>query len=105
MGISVLADGCCTCIYINLKILYFHLQPPPPPRIKSKMDSLIFMSDSVKTTRLEESVAVNNRHSEPQSDAPAIRKDVNEKEIEVEVEAENVERPVDLYKVLCFLFK
>lgn len=77
------------------------MQPPPAPRIKSKMDSLIFMSDSVKAPRLEESVAANNdRYSAPQSDAPEISRDVT-KEIEADIEVENVERPVDLYKVLC----
>lgn len=75
-------------------------QPPPAPRIKSKMDSLIFMSNSVKTPRLEESIAANNdRYSAPQSDAPEMSRDVT-KEIEADVEVENVERPVDLYKAI-----
>ncbi|KAK9203946.1 hypothetical protein WN943_014203 [Citrus x changshan-huyou] len=75
-------------------------KPPPAPRIKSKMDSLIFISDSVKAPRLEESVAANNdRYSAPQSDAPEISRDVT-KEIEADIEVENVERPVDLYKAI-----
>lgn len=62
------------------------------------------MSDSVKATKLEESVAANNsRYAAPQPTAQ-ISKDVTDKEVEAEVEVENVERPVDLYKVLFFLF-
>ena len=81
---------------------YCHLQPPPVPRMRSKMDSLIFMSDSVKPTKLEESDAVNKGpYPTTQSDAQEMSKiEVTE----VEVEVENVERPVDLYNVLfnCF---
>ncbi|KAL5748960.1 hypothetical protein ACOSQ2_026257 [Xanthoceras sorbifolium] len=76
-------------------------KPPPAPRIRSKMDSLIFMSDSVKPTKLEESDAVNKVPcTAPQSDVPGMSKNVAEKETEVEVEVENVERPVDLYKAI-----
>jgi G patch domain-containing protein 1 len=66
------------------------------------MDSLIFTSDSAKATIVEETVAAN-RDSFPtaQSDAQGISQDIaNKEEIEAEVEVENVERPVDLYKVL-----
>lgn len=54
-------------------------KPPPAPRMRSKMDSLIFMPDLVKAANPEE---------------------VADRELEVEVEVENVERPVDLYKAI-----
>ncbi|TXG51534.1 hypothetical protein EZV62_024058 [Acer yangbiense] len=77
-------------------------KPPPVPRMRSKMDSLIFMSDSVKPTKLEESDAVNKGpYPMPQSDAQEMSK-IEETEVEVKVEVENVERPVDLYKNMAF---
>lgn len=75
-----------------------HLQPPPAPRMRSKIDSLIFMSDTGKATKLEETVAAN---ADPKSDVHKISTNEADKEIEVEVEVENVERPVDLYKVFA----
>ncbi|XP_050237818.1 G patch domain-containing protein TGH [Mercurialis annua] len=73
-------------------------KPPPPPKIRSKLDTLIFTSDSVKATTLKE----NGDHiSFLQSNTQEIRKDVADSEKEVEiVEVENVERPVDLYKAI-----
>lgn len=69
--------------------------------MKSKMETLIFTSDSGKDTKAEE-IVITKGVSFPvaQSDAEGLSKDVADKESEVEVEAENVERPVDLYKVL-----
>lgn len=59
------------------------------------------MPDTVKTTKLEESTAgIRDRHSSRQSGAEEKNKDAADKEVEAEVEVENVERPVDLYKVL-----
>lgn len=66
------------------------------------MDSFIFLPDSVKPTKLEESDAVNKGpYTAPQSDAQEMSKNVADKETEVD----NIERPVDLYKVLinCFI--
>lgn len=78
------------------------MQPPPPPRPRSKMDSLIFMPDSIKAAKAEESAAVNKEPLSVSRWDSEEKRRVIEKEIEVEVEAENVERPVDLYKVhLC----
>ncbi|KAK2663553.1 hypothetical protein Ddye_002127 [Dipteronia dyeriana] len=75
-------------------------KPPPAPRVRSKMDSLIFMSDSVKPTKLEESDAVNKGpYPTPQSDAQEVGK-IEGTEVEAKVEVENVERPVDLYKAI-----
>ncbi|XP_062159896.1 G patch domain-containing protein TGH [Alnus glutinosa] len=77
-------------------------KPPPAPRMRSKMDSLIFTSDSAKATKVEETVAANrDSFPTPQSDAQGISQDIaNKEEIEAEVEVENVERPVDLYKAI-----
>ncbi|KAK2986131.1 hypothetical protein RJ640_024680, partial [Escallonia rubra] len=66
-------------------------KPPPAPRMRSKMDSLIFMPDSVKDAKVEETAALRK-------DLSSESKEVTD--IEVEVEAENVERPVDLYKAI-----
>lgn len=58
------------------------------------MDSLLFMPDSVKPGKVEETT--KGRLS---LDVKEIDKEVD-KQIEVNVEVENVVRPVDLYKVL-----
>jgi hypothetical protein len=69
--------------------------------MRSKIDSLIFTSDSAKATKVKETVAANrDSFPTPQSDVQGISQDIANKEIEAEVEVENVERPVDLYKVL-----
>ncbi|KAG2667261.1 hypothetical protein I3760_15G105100 [Carya illinoinensis] len=76
-------------------------KPPPAPRMRSKIDTLIFTSDSVKSTKVEETPTANrDSHPTPQFDVQGIRQDASSKEIEVEVEVENVERPVDLYKAI-----
>ncbi|KAK6276040.1 hypothetical protein POUND7_005749 [Theobroma cacao] len=72
-------------------------KPPPPPRMRSKMDSLLFMPDSVQGAKLED-VITNRDLPVAQTDAHKTIGDVAEKEIEIEVE--NVERPVDLYKAI-----
>lgn len=77
------------------------LQPPPAPRMRSKMDSLIFTSDSIKATRMEEpTTAKKSITPVQQSENQDVTKNIEENETELEVEVENVERPVDLYKVL-----
>lgn len=69
--------------------------------MRSKMDSLIFTSDSVKTSKFEEIVTANrDQVSVLQTDTQEISKDVAHGKKEIEVQVENVERPVDLYKVL-----
>nr|GMC60219.1 G patch domain-containing protein TGH [Ipomoea batatas] len=71
-------------------------KPPPAPRARSKMDSLIFMTDSVKSAKVEESVT-DRLFSVSEASQEEIR---TQKEIEAEIEVENVERPVDLYKAI-----
>ncbi|XVE56710.1 hypothetical protein DITRI_Ditri04bG0032700 [Diplodiscus trichospermus] len=71
-------------------------KPPPAPRMKSKIDSLLFMPDPVKGAKTED---VTNRDLPvAQTDAQKTIEDVAGKEIEIAVE--NVERPVDLYKAI-----
>lgn len=60
------------------------------------MDSLIFMPDSVKAANVEETVASS---AVPQAHDKKQGRETAEKEVESEIEVENVERPVDLYKV------
>lgn len=65
------------------------------------MDSLVFTSDSLKSTTMDEPVAskLPIAVSEPEQ----LGKEESDKEIEVNVEVEKIERPVDLYKVLFLL--
>ncbi|KAH0934823.1 hypothetical protein HID58_011940 [Brassica napus] len=60
-------------------------KPAAAPRARNKMDSLLFLPDTVKAASGSGARQVSDLQ-EP------------EKEPEVEVEVENVERPVDLYK-------
>ncbi|CAH9143880.1 unnamed protein product [Cuscuta epithymum] len=73
-------------------------KPPAAPRARSKMDSLVFMTDSVKSTKVEECVN-GMRLSVPEATKDETR-ETSRKEDEVEIEVENVERPVDLYKAI-----
>ncbi|PIN18438.1 putative RNA binding protein, contains G-patch domain [Handroanthus impetiginosus] len=72
-------------------------KPPPPTRVRSKMDSLILLPDSVKAANVEERVA---SPLFPQANDGKQGRETTEKEVENEVEVENVERPVDLYKAI-----
>ncbi|XP_057771313.1 G patch domain-containing protein TGH [Salvia miltiorrhiza] len=72
-------------------------KPPPAPRVKSKMDSLIFMPDSIRAADVNEHVPAERRSSAHNGKK---EKETIEKEAEIEVEVENVERPVDLYKAI-----
>lgn len=77
------------------------MQPPPPPRVKSKMDSLIFMPDSITTANVEEHVSMERKSSSvPRPHNGKKDRETTENEVEDVVEVENVERPVDLFKVL-----
>ncbi|CAN6877663.1 unnamed protein product [Brassica oleracea] len=62
-------------------------KPAATPRARNKMDSLLFLPDTVKAASGSGARQVSDLQ-EP------------EKEPEVEVEVENVERPVDLYKAI-----
>ncbi|XP_061365176.1 G patch domain-containing protein TGH isoform X2 [Gastrolobium bilobum] len=76
-------------------------KPAPAPRIRSKMDSLIFTSDSVKGAKVEELVnAKKDILPLQQSANKDITKSIAENETEGDVEVENIERPVDLYKAI-----
>lgn len=71
------------------------------------MDTLIVMPDFIKTMAVEEHVAADPAPSSVPQDSNGTRdRETMEMEVENEVEVENVERPVDLYKVhLALLFK
>ncbi|KAL1213355.1 G patch domain-containing protein TGH [Cardamine amara subsp. amara] len=66
-------------------------KPPTAPRARNKMDSLIFLPDTVKTA---------SGSARQVSDLQEPKKETSVEEPEVEVEVENVERPVDLYKAI-----
>uniref|UniRef100_A0A7N0VCU4 Uncharacterized protein n=1 Tax=Kalanchoe fedtschenkoi TaxID=63787 RepID=A0A7N0VCU4_KALFE len=75
--------------------------------MRSKMDSLIFTTDSVKATKAEENVTLSKEllTSQPGYFENETNKDSSENGPEEEVEVENVERPVDLYKVSLIFAK
>ncbi|CAA0833284.1 G patch domain-containing protein TGH [Striga hermonthica] len=75
-------------------------KPPPAPRVRSKMDSLLFMPDSIKTATVEEHVVNEQASSVAQTQKRKPGMETADKEIQDEVEIENVERPVDLYKAI-----
>ncbi|XP_021761241.1 G patch domain-containing protein TGH-like [Chenopodium quinoa] len=62
-------------------------KPPPAPKIRGKVDSLIFAPDTAKMKKTED---ISNE----------LSMDMSSKEAEVTVEVENIERPVDLYKAI-----
>lgn len=68
--------------------------------MRSKLDTLIFTSNSVKSTKVEESLT-STPSSFPQSNAEEKDMDASEN-VNEKVEVECVDRPVDLYKVLFF---
>lgn len=74
-------------------------KPPPAPRIRGKLDSLIFTPDTAKIKRTED-VAMSNDQSMLSKSNEELSVDMSGKEAEVNVEIENVERPVDLYKAI-----
>lgn len=67
------------------------------------MDSLIFTSDFVKETKTENTVAASRESFPSQSEAEATDNVLNS-ESEIETNNNNVERPVDLYKVWVTFF-
>ncbi|RDY05564.1 G patch domain-containing protein TGH [Mucuna pruriens] len=76
-------------------------KPPPAPRIRSKIDSLIFMSDSAKGTKVDEPVTSKKDISPLQQFTNKdITKSITENETEGDEEVKNIERPVDLYKAI-----
>lgn len=82
------------------------MQPPPAPRSRSKLDSLVFLPDSVKAAKLEDDVSGDRSESSLRlQEGRKEGKEMVDQEIEVEAEPENIERPVDLYKVFVFLSK
>ncbi|XP_023000780.1 G patch domain-containing protein TGH [Cucurbita maxima] len=74
-------------------------KPPPAPRMRSKLDTLIFTSNSVKSTKVEEPLTSTFTPS-PQSNAEERNEDASENVNEKEIEVECVDRPVDLYKAI-----
>lgn len=73
-------------------------KPPPMPRARRKMDSLILMPEFLNTTRTEEIAAVN----EPLPVSQPEIQDAGEQISSMETEnvSTTVERPVDLYKAI-----
>lgn len=83
----------------------FHLQPPAVQRPRSRMDSLIFMTETIKSSKSEEAIA-STRDSIllSHSESKETEKQLITQETDAEPIAADVQRPVDLYKVHMFLF-
>lgn len=79
------------------------MQPPPAPRARSKLDSLIYLPESVKAPKLEDDVSGGRSQFSLQEGRIEKGKEIADQEIEVDAEPENIERPVDLYKVFSLL--
>ncbi|OVA05063.1 SWAP/Surp [Macleaya cordata] len=76
-------------------------KPPPLPRAKSRIDSLIFTPDFVKPTKSEETaVASTGSLFVSKSEEPVITEQKTSQETAIEPNTTNVERPVDLYKAI-----
>ncbi|KZV23156.1 G patch domain-containing protein 1 [Dorcoceras hygrometricum] len=76
-------------------------KPPAAPRMRSKMDTLIGMPNFTGTVTAEEHVAAKPAPSlVPQGSNEMQNLETPEMKNENEVEAGNVERPVDLYKAI-----
>ncbi|VFQ64931.1 unnamed protein product [Cuscuta campestris] len=73
-------------------------KPPAAPRARSKMDSLVFMTDSVKSRKVEE--CVTDRRLTVLEAIQDDSRETSKDDMEVEIKVENVERPVDLYKAI-----
>ncbi|CAI9113449.1 OLC1v1014053C1 [Oldenlandia corymbosa var. corymbosa] len=74
-------------------------KPPPPPRPRSKMDALILMPDPVAAAVVEhQMMPVGNQSSSLQAGTGDKAEGFVTEDIKVD--AENIERPVDLYKAI-----
>ena len=70
--------------------------------MRSKLDSLVFTSDSATSTRTKDATISGDQSSLVPKSNLETSAGMGSKEAEVAVEIENVERPVDLYKVFAF---
>ncbi|CAN4088286.1 unnamed protein product [Withania somnifera] len=75
-------------------------KPPPAPPARSKLDSLIYLRDSVKAPKLEDDVSGCRSKFSLQEGHIVKVKEMADQEIEVDAEPANIERPVDLYKAI-----
>jgi G patch domain-containing protein 1 len=74
-----------------------HLQPMPIQRPRSKMDNLIFMTESTKGTKDEEESSSKSQHHA--SVAGPMEAEARGTANDPDIELSSVQRPVDLYKV------
>lgn len=84
----------------------FIMQPTTAPRPRSKLDSLIYFPESVKAPNLQDDVSGGRSQFSLQEGDIEKGKEMADQQTEVDAEPENIERPVDLYKVIgLLLFK
>lgn len=66
------------------------------------MDALIFIPDPVVAAKVDDNTMLGMEQSISEMGSGEKGKGIVDEDIKVEVDAENIERPVDLYKVcLC----
>ncbi|CAN4086190.1 unnamed protein product [Withania somnifera] len=75
-------------------------KPLPAPCARSKLDSLIYLPDSVKAPKLEDDVSRGRSQFSLQEGHIEKGKEMADQEIEVDAEPANIEMPVDLYKAI-----
>lgn len=76
-------------------------KPPPLPRPRSKMETLVFMTESLKSSKIEETNSANgdSKHIS-QTEVQEIEKQPTANEPDTEPSPASVQRPVDLYKAI-----
>ncbi|XP_072984098.1 G patch domain-containing protein TGH homolog isoform X2 [Typha latifolia] len=76
-------------------------KPPPLQKPRSRVDTLIFMTESVKGSKTDEAEEANRDSLHvSQSGSQQAEKQLTMEEPDIEPNAMNVERPVDLYKAI-----
>ncbi|CAL9111964.1 unnamed protein product [Musa acuminata var. zebrina] len=76
-------------------------KPAPLPRPKSKMETLIFMTESIKDVKSEETNTIRKDFMHiSHSESNVAEKQLDSKEPEIEQSSASVQKPVDLYKAI-----
>ncbi|URE29360.1 hypothetical protein MUK42_17224 [Musa troglodytarum] len=77
------------------------LTPAPLPRPRSKMETLIFMTESIKDVKSEETNTIRKDFMHiSHSESNVAEKHLDTKEPEIEQSSASVQKPVDLYKAI-----
>lgn len=72
--------------------------------MRSKLDSLILTPDPAKMTKTGDMILSSDQSPIPSKTNEHVAAETSSRVPEAAIEVENVERPVDLYKVFVFSF-